>query len=217
MRVDITKEIAECERLLAMRLRAIIAGTHSPSKAIPMADLAGLGIIHEMIELMKEQVYHGNVVVSLTEEEDVFSDSELSDLSSPSKETLSRSMSMRRRASISDQLSLLQQQISSQTNKHNVLLQDSLKELRTTLLSEIRSSVQAETHHLQVQIQNQESKLSALRRQVSTEDHDHIVETGTGPVLRPYQQPPHQQVPLDVLELANVLGDIDSAPMNGPL
>ncbi|ELU01994.1 hypothetical protein CAPTEDRAFT_221244 [Capitella teleta] len=159
MRQDILQEVLEMERLLSARMRRMLTLEMTAEEAPPI-DMGGLHIIHMMTELLKEQVYHSNLMSTLSAAPSTSSEHPLlAELEQRSQDA--------HHPSLIEQISLLKSQLVTSQSQTVASLADSMKELRNSLVEEIRSSVHCETQQLRLQMQSTEQQLSQLKGSIS--------------------------------------------------
>jgi hypothetical protein len=63
LQVDLVQEVDALDTLLSQRMKLVIGGQRM--ELDPTSDLGTLGVVHEMNELLKEQLYHSNIVTGM--------------------------------------------------------------------------------------------------------------------------------------------------------
>lgn len=140
MRQDILQEVLEMERLLSARMRRMLTLEMTAEEAPPI-DMGGLHIIHmvsgknlialncdlfspQMTELLKEQVYHSNLMSTLSAAPSTSSEHPLlAELEQRSQDA--------HNPSLVEQISLLKSQLVTSQSQTVASLADSMKEVST--------------------------------------------------------------------------------------
>ncbi|KAJ8320127.1 hypothetical protein KUTeg_001714 [Tegillarca granosa] len=150
---EVRKEIVEMEHLLANRIGGLNVGNDNFSPLLMM------DIIGKMTDLLKEQIFQQKVAVE--------KDSDDEDLAEPFRQKTHQVPWL---PEVSEQLYEIQRSVCNpQTLQLEKGLNDSLQEMRQSILHEVRQELHDNTKWLQKQLQDKDRELNRLKMEVMSE------------------------------------------------
>ncbi|XP_064597940.1 uncharacterized protein LOC135464444 [Liolophura sinensis] len=146
LRAEVYKEVCETEKLMLSR-SAHLAGKRPDT----LRPLASLDVVHQMIELLKEQMYQRTVVHDLDSSMDQILDSSSSSLPlSPWEEEVSD----------------LKDELRREQREQQRELEKSFEDLKISLLEEVRTELKSGTQSLYQELQSKDQKINALQTEI---------------------------------------------------
>ncbi|KAL4224883.1 hypothetical protein ACF0H5_015579 [Mactra antiquata] len=160
---EVRKEVIKMEELLSDRLKAVMSGNDSYSP------LDSLEVVQQMIDLLREQLYHQQMCIGRNFHLDnVEDDLDIDQPHTGSPSVVSSSVSDSWMSEIASQMSDIKSSISASEGNQKRELQDRISKFKKGLLSDVRREI-SETQNaemLKLQLQARENEVKRLRMEL---------------------------------------------------